>query len=225
MHLGRHNKRDDYTLYEKILEESQKEKDLGVIIDEQLKFHVQAAAATKKANQMLGIIKKTYTSRDAVTMATLYKAMVRPHLEYGNVIWGPSFQGDIIAVERIQRRATRLIPELKNMPYQERLMNLKLPTLVYRRKRGDMIMMFKIMCGLVRIDVNKLFTNATIKKTRGHSKKVFKRHAIKTVRKHFFSQRIVNDWNSLPEHVVEAPSTLEFKKRLDHHWKDQYFTL
>ena len=57
------------------------EKDLGVMVDNKLKFHVHAAAATKKANQMLGVIKRTYVTRDATTMATLYKSMVRPHME------------------------------------------------------------------------------------------------------------------------------------------------
>ena len=68
------------------LDASDHEKDFGVIIDESLKFLTHAAAAIKKANKTFGIIKKSYTSRDAVTISTLYKAMVRPHLEYGNVI-------------------------------------------------------------------------------------------------------------------------------------------
>ena len=127
------------------------EKDLGVLIDDTLKFHLQTAAATKKANQVLGVIKRSYQTRDTFTMATLYKSMVRPHLEYGNVIWGPFYAGDKKAVESVQRRATKLIPELREKTYEERLRALDLPSLEYRRKRGDMIQCYKIFNGIVRM--------------------------------------------------------------------------
>ena len=91
MHLGKKNPNHDYMLNDHILEASTTEKDLGVHIDDQLKFHVHTAAATKKASQILGLIKKTYVTRDAKTITTLYKSLVRPHLEYGNIIWGPHF--------------------------------------------------------------------------------------------------------------------------------------
>ena len=71
--------------------------------------------------------------------------MVRPHLEYANAIWGPHFQADIIKVERVQRRATKMIDGLRNVSYQERLKILKLPSLLYRRRRGNMIQIFKIL--------------------------------------------------------------------------------
>ena len=84
--------------------------------------------------------------------------MVRPHLEYGNAIWGPTYMGDLKLVEGVQRRATKLIPHLYNVPYEDRLKELNLPSMEYRRKRGDMIQCFKIMNGLVRMEVNDLFT-------------------------------------------------------------------
>ena len=89
-----------------------------VATDQEKDFHVHTSAATKKANQILDVINKTYTTRDATSISTLYKSMVRPHLEYGNVIWGPFYVGDAKSVETVQRRATKLIPELKNLPYE-----------------------------------------------------------------------------------------------------------
>ena len=74
-----------------------------------------------------------------------------------------------------------------------------------------MIWMFKIMNGLVRVDASKLFVQARLSHTRGHPQKVFKKHAVKLARKNSFSQRCVNDWNSLPNFVVEAPSLDAFK--------------
>ena len=102
MHFGFKNQHQS-------LNTSDNEKDLGVFVDDKLKFHIPAASASKKANQMLGIIKKAYTSREPSTTCVLYKAMVRPHLEYGNAIWGPFYQDDIKIIEAVQRRATKLI--------------------------------------------------------------------------------------------------------------------
>ena len=190
MHVGSKNPSRAYKLNDEIIDASDHEKDLGVIIDDSLKFRTHAAAAIKKANQTLGIIKKSYTSRDAVTISTLYKAMVRPHLEYGNAIWGPFSQGDKKSVESVQRRATKLIHGFNDKSYEDRIKQLKLPSLGYRRKRGDMIWMFKIMNGLVRVDASKLFVQARLSHTRGHPQKVFKKHAIKLARKILFRRDV-----------------------------------
>ena len=95
MHFGYRNPNHAYTLNGHMLEISDNEKDLGVIIDDKLKFHIHTATATKKANQILGIIKKSFLTIYAKTIDMLYKSMVRPHLEYGNVIWGPYYKTDI----------------------------------------------------------------------------------------------------------------------------------
>ena len=223
MHFGAKNPRRNYRMGKHILEATDQEKDLGVMIDPTLKFHVHTAAATKKANQILGVVKKTYTTRDAVSITTLYKSMVRPHLEYGNTIWGPFFVGDANSVEAVQRRATKLIPELKNHPYESRLKALNLPSLVYRRKRGDMIQVYKIMNGMVRLNQDDFFFPSRLEQTRGHHQKIAKIKATKLVRINAFSQRIINDWNSLPEKVVKAESLNIFKNRLDDVWSDKMF--
>ena len=173
MHFGHHNPRKTYSLNNQNLESITSEKDLGVMVDDKLRFHIHAASASKKANQILGVIKKTYVTRDANTISTLYKSMVRPHLEYGNAIWGPCYIGDLKLVEGVQRRATKLVPHLYEKPYEERLKELKLPCMEYRRRRGDMIQYYKIMNGLVRLEVSDLFTPSTSVNTRGHHQKDF----------------------------------------------------
>ena len=112
-------------------------------------------------------------------------------------------------------RATKLIPEHKDKPYKDRLKALQLPSLTYRRKRGDMIQMYKSMHELVRIDPEKLFTQAKAAYTRGHNQRVFKTHAKKNARQFCLSQRIVNNWNGLSQHVLSASTINEFKNRLD----------
>ena len=162
MHIGRDKNHDSYQIDQHMLENVKEEKDLGVIIDNQLKFHTHTSAAVKKANSILGLIKRSFVALDEDTPPLLFTSMVRPHLEYANIIWGPHFIGDIRAVERVQKRATKLIPILRN-----------LPSLEHRRKRGDMITCYKIMNGKVNIGLNNFFL-LNKRNTRVHNLKFFR---------------------------------------------------
>ncbi len=110
-----------------LLEETMAEKDLGVLIDNELNFNHHISEAMKKANIKLGMIKRTFVCLNESMLTQLYIALVRPHLEYANVIWSPSQQQHIKAIEAGQHRATKLIPRISNLPYEERLKRLKLP--------------------------------------------------------------------------------------------------
>ena len=192
------------------------------LIDTDLKFHKQTGAAVKKANSVLGVIKRTFAKRDDKTFPRLYKTLVRPHLEYGNVVWGPLFQKDIQAIEKVQRRATKMVPGLGNLSYTERLRHLKLPSLNHRRRRGDMIYTYKILMG--KLDVRKEdFFEISNLTTRGHKLKLRKQRVTKFTTMSVFSNRIVNDWNALPSHVIEAENVDTFKSRIDEHWRDEAF--
>ncbi len=79
-----------------------------MIVDDQLKFHNHTSDAVNKSNQILAIIKKSFMHLDmVVTVPLLYKSIIRPRLEYGNLIWGPHYKLDQQAGERVQRRATK----------------------------------------------------------------------------------------------------------------------
>ena len=201
MHLGSSNSRHVYTMDDHSLEQVRQERDLGVIVDEQLKFHQQTAASVSKANQILGVIRKSFEVLDKVSLPLLLKSLVRPHLEYCNSVWGPNYRMDQQAVEGVQRRATKLVFSLRSLPYQERITRLCLPSLQYRRRRGDRIQVFNVINGIDRMDPDVFFTSSNTVSTRGHHLKLFKHRTNKDVRKFSFSQRIINDWNSLPESV------------------------
>ena len=126
-------------------------------------------------------------------------------------------------MEKVQRRATKLVPELRAKPYSQRLQELGLPSLTYRRLRGDMIVIYQILHGLldVRPGLLQLSTSRT---TRGHHLKLQKPRARTLPRRNYLSVRAVNSWNGLPSHVVSAPSINSFKSRLDSHWNDIQFT-
>ena len=151
-------------------------------------------------------------------MLQLYKAMVRPHLEYVIEVWAPRLKKHIHAMEAVQRRATKMIPSLRHLPYEERLRKLRLPSLVYRRRRGDMIQTYKFTHNIWDTEDSLLTPSADVG-TRGHEHKLFKERFETNTRGHFFTNRVTDLWNSLPHEVVTAPSVDSFKNRLDSHWE------
>ena len=138
------------------LQETLEEKDLGVWMDGTCKPSNHIAHAVCKANQILGLIRRSFTYIDCSLMRLLFTSLVRPHLEYGNVVWYPYLQRDIELLESVQHRATRLVPGLAKLTYEDRLRRLNLPSLVYRRHRGDMIETYKYMNGVYHVDSSQL---------------------------------------------------------------------
>ena len=132
--------------------------------------------------------------------------------------------GDIRGLENVQRRATKLISTLRNLSYPERLQSLNLPSLSYRRSRMDLIMANKILNDLVVVDKDYFFTINTNCITRTNGLKIFKKFNKSTIRRFIFSQRIINDWNSLPRDIVTAPNVLSFKTNLDKFLYNQRFS-
>jgi hypothetical protein len=225
MHLGK--QKDPHTYYMErderpaALETTSVEKDLGVNVDEDLNFEEHVETQTSKATKLLGMIRRTFTHIDDVTLPLLYKAIVRPHLEYCNTVWHPKSKRQAETLEAVQHRATKLVPNLKEKEYEERLRALSLPSLYYRRARGDMIECYKYMSGIY--NVSSSFLEVDTGSTRGHSKKLKKKTATKACRCKYFSRRITNAWNSLPEEVVSAPTMNTFKSRLDKAWKEYHY--
>ena len=130
LHVGHANHDFQYTMNGKPITNTQVEKDLGVFVDSELKFRQQAASVVAKATRVLAVIHRSFAVIDDVTLPLLYKSLVRPHLEHGNLIWGPFNTADQKLIERVQRRATRLVSGMGHLPYQERLKSLRLPCLL-----------------------------------------------------------------------------------------------
>ncbi len=230
MHLGNDNQHFSYymgsepPLYE--LESTLVEKDLGVHVDNELNFDHHVTECVKQANKTLGLIRRTYQHLDSDTLKTLYVALVRPKLEYGNVVWSPRLQSHIDELERVQRRATKLVSSLKEKSYEDRLRALNLPSLAYRRMRGDAIETYKFTHGKYNVSTLPFeLVDEDTQPTRNNGFKISKERCISRVRKDFLGNRVVNPWNSLPSEVVQTPSLNSFKARLDNHWESyQYLT-
>jgi hypothetical protein len=195
--------------------------DLGVIFDSQLKFDEHIYVKINKAYSMLGIIKRNFRNISDSSFVLLYKSLVRSHLEYANAVWSPYRQKYIEKVEKVQKRATKLLSSNKGLTYEDRLKKLNLPTLVYRRHRGDMIETFKIIHGIYNVDSTLQLLLSHNALTRGHRFKLFQSHVHYDSRKYFFVNRIISLWNNLPDYVVTADTVNSFKNRLDKHWVAQ----
>ena len=106
-------------------------KDLGILFDHQLKFHLHTTDVVAKANRLLGLIRRSFDHLDSDMLIKLFVTVVRPTLEYCNSVWGPSFVLDQKKIEKIQHRATRLLLPIRDKPYGERLLVLQLSSLAY----------------------------------------------------------------------------------------------
>ena len=140
------------------------------------------------------------------------------HLEYCVQLWCPYLVKDIDVLEKVQVRATKLVKGLERLPYTTKLQKLGLYSLYCRRVRGDLIETYKILRGYYDIEWSQLFT-LNLSNTRGHCWKLFKKQSRTTLRQNFFTQRVINVWNSLPDHVVSAPNVALFKHHLDCYWE------
>ena len=107
---------------------------------------------------------------------------------------------------------------MRHLPYTDRLRNLDIASLSYRRKQGDMISLYQIFQGHIDLNISDFFVLASYLSTRGNSKKLFKSRFLCHARSKFFSTHVINDWNSLPDHIINAPSISSFKEQLDYHW-------
>ena len=215
LHIGYSNEKRNYLMDGNQLKSTDRENDLGVTISSNLKPSQQCSEVVKKANKLVGFIGRSIEYKSRATIITLYNSLVRPIMEYCVQAWCPYYQKDIAKLERVQRRVTKMIPSLRNKPYEERLKELDLFPLEHRRLRGDLIQVFKIIRGIDNMDCNKYFSIDNSNYTRGNGCKIIGKPFNSNESKNFFFNRIVNLWNGLPRDVVECNTVDTFKRHFD----------
>ena len=216
MHIGRNNTEEKYYMGGKELIQINEETDLGVLISNDFKVFKQCAKAAKKGNQVLGMIWRTFECKNKDIIVKLYKSLVRPHLDYCCQAWRPHLIKDIMLIERVQRRATKMIWECKGKSYLERLKILNLTTIETRMLRADLLEAFKILSGMENVEEKDFFERSSRGGvSRGHGLKLFKNRVNLDVGKYSFGNRICNEWNMLPENIVMSKSVNEFKGKID----------
>jgi hypothetical protein len=224
LHMGYSNQKTQYFMGgendRKVLQETKCEKDLGVYVDPSLNFSEHCQKVANKANRLVGIIRRSFRYLDGPMLKQLFIGLVRPHLEYANVVWAPQYKKDEKIIENVQRRATKLVPELKHLEYEQRLEALSLPSLSYRRRRGDLIETFKFRKDFYNVNKESLLPRKEYDKTRQHSQKLDKQSFYLDIRKKFFSNRVHDAWNALPSEIIESKTIETFKGRLDNLLRD-----
>ncbi|KAK4833062.1 LOW QUALITY PROTEIN: hypothetical protein QYF61_027724, partial [Mycteria americana] len=182
LHLGHNNPMQCYRLGEEWLKSCLVEKDLGVLVDSRLNMSQQCAQVAKKANSIRACIRNRVGKQSCPCTR---------HLEYCVPFWAPHSKKDFEVLERVQRRATKLVKGLEQKSYEEQLRELGLFSLEKRRLRGDLVTLYR------------------------NGLKLHQERFRLDSRKNFFTERVIKHWKGLPRQVVESPSLEVFKRRVD----------
>ena len=211
-----------YKICNNELEHVADEKDLGVTIDEEVKFEEHIMRKVRVANGIVGQIRRSFSFLDPETFRRIFVAFVRPHLEYCQAVWSPHLRKYIDILENVQIRATKLVDGLSHLEYPERLKRINLPTLLYRRRRGDMIEVFKHLNTYDSATLSPTF-KVRDRPSRQHKFQLYTPPSTDGVRGNHtnsFYHRVVPIWNSLPKNVAEANTIDDFKRALDDLWQE-----
>ena len=174
---------------------------------------------------MSGLLLRTFTYKSPIILIPLFKSMVRTPMEHAGVVWSPYKKKYINNLEKIQRHFTKQILGMKNLTYHERLTRIKLPSLEYRRFRGDLIETYKILHSLYDpLTTRSLLTVDSQSKTRTNGLKLKKNRVNLKQYQMFYTNRIQTHWNKLPRDIVNAKSLNQFKNKIDTHFKAIMFT-
>jgi hypothetical protein len=189
-------------------------KDLGVTIDYRLTFDVHVRQIVARAFVRANLIHKCFVSRDIITLMRAFKVYVRPIIEYASCVWSPYRVNQVKQIESVQRKFTKRLPGYALLSYRERLQRLGLESLEMRRLRCDLLYTYKIVFGLTSEAAKNMFTFTSSLysiNTRGHAYKLYPHNNRINVRKHFFCERVITPWNSLPAIAEDFCSLSSFK--------------
>ena len=198
-------------------------KDLGVIIDSDLRFHAHTASIVGKATGLLHQLLRSTVCRSMQFMNTLLVSHIRSLLEYCSTVWNVGYLCDVRRLESIQRRWTREVEGLSGLEYVERLKSLDLYSIRGRLLRSDLIKVWKVFNPQTEVGLDSLFEREFHLATRGHRYKLSTPRCRTEILRRFLSVRVVGVWNDLPPQVVEASTVNSFKARLDKHMGSRFF--
>ena len=185
MHIGHNNMHSNYNMSNQQLPSTDQKRDLRIIITKDLKFQKQTLKGCKTAKRVLGFIARNFRYKNKEIILPLYKSLVSPHFEHAVQFWSPHLKRDIDKMEKIQRRATKMIPEIRNHSYHQRIQDLDLISLVQRRVRGELIEVFKYLNRFTTASARGLFDYDLNDRTRNNGAKLIAKHFNTSVAQHF----------------------------------------
>jgi len=219
LHFGANNPNHEYHINDVKITACEEARDLGVLITNNSSQTQHVNNVAKKAHAVLSQMKRTIMYRDTVVFAGIYRQYVRPILEYAVQTWNPAKVADVNTLERVQRRAFRLMTDEGVSDYATKLNMTNMTTLEKRRERGDLLETYKIINEMSILDRKDFFSFVQERhdiETRSYSENLLVPEKCRiNVRKNFFSCRVVNSWNELPDWVRGAVSVNDFKNKYD----------
>lgn len=223
LHFGRHNDMRTYAFGDNnVLSTISYEKDLGITHDGTLLYKKHIDDVKRKFNQALGVVSRTFSVIDQKIFPLIYNSYLRPHIDYCAQLWWPFMQGDLQSLEKLQRKATKKVLGLRNVPYEDRLTILNMTSLSQRRQKYDMIEVYKIMNGYTDINSSNFFHLRNNSTLRGHTQHLTSQRCHTNIRQNFFTQRIISQWNRLPQNLVNSQSIAVFKRNYDLFMQNAY---
>ena len=212
-----------YSVNGNILEVVNSYRDLGVVVDASLKFHLHVREVVYKAGGLLSNLLRTTVCRSMDFMVALYVSHVRPIMEYCSCVWGTGYLGDLRLLESLQRRWTREVEGLSLMEYSERLKRMGLFSVRGRMLRMDMVKVWKAFHCEIDVGLASIWEVLGLGRTRGHSLRLRMPVCRSESRRRWFSVRVLKQWNALPACVVESSTLVGFKRELDAYLGDKLF--
>jgi hypothetical protein len=215
MHLGHNNTAQEYRMNGQVLGVSEEERDIGVNVTKDLKPASQCRKAARTAQTVLSQITRAFHYRDRHVFVRLYIQYVRPHLEFAVPAWSPWLESDKEVLEKVQMRAVKMVSGLQATTYEARLKELGLTTLEERRHQADMVQTYKIVTGKDMVKSETWFTSVTEsgRPTRSAADPLNLRPQTSRleIRRQFFSQRVIENWNKIPASLKQAKNVKCFK--------------
>ena len=217
LHIGNKNPKNSYIINGQKVTYKDCVRDLGVYVSSDLSWRSHCVEMCRKANGVAHAILHMFKTNNINIYMKAFDAYVRPIVEYCSYVWNPSLKCDIDMVENVQKSFTRRAfykCDLNRTSYLGRLQFLKRSTLEYRRITMSLSIFYQIFHNFVSCNVLHNFNPPHVQ-LRGHSKQIFIPFCKTSVRKNFFTIRMLPLWNGLPSSVVDSNVTNAFLRRLD----------
>ena len=191
-------------------------RDLGVIIDRNLSFTENSATVCNKANRQSNCMRTSFHTRDTNFRLQMFKTFSLPIIDFCSSVSYPSKWGDRKAIESVQRRFTKYLPNMYNRTYRDRCKLLNIHPIIIRAFINDLVCLYNLINHkLIDVDPADMITFAETN-TRGHNLRIYKSHDRNgSAMSNFLPYRIMTVWNSLPEDVVYQPNAKSFKTALN----------
>ena len=200
-------------------------KDLGVVVDRNLRFHSHIGRVVGKAGALMGNLLRSTVCRSRKFMVTLFVAHLRPFVDYCSTVWHVGYLGDLRRLESLQRRWTKEVAGMRDISYEDRLRELGLYSVSGRLLRADLIKIWKLLKFENHEELSQLFQVSRVESTRGHNLRLIMPICRTEIMRRSLMARRVLLWNRLPANVVEASTLGCFKGGLDRVMGEMFYSV